>query len=711
MTSLTKGQILEDTYQIMGEIGAGGGGIVFRARHIRLQTDVVIKKIKDEIREKVNLRQEADLLKNLKHPYLPRVYDFIEREDGVYTVMDYIHGEDMDTAIKKHGKFTQKEVRKWAQQLGDVLSYLHSQNPPIIHSDIKPANIMLTEGGDICLIDFNISLAAGFESKTAVGISVGFSPPEQYRDPALYERMTHNYISKHLSQRKEQKEEEDRTQILNSEASVPAYTVFMGRGIDTRSDIYSLGITLYYLLTGIEPPIDFEQRIPIGHTGTKVSEGFAQILEKMMELNPDQRYQNGKEFYRAVQNCHKLDRRYIAMRRTQNGMQAAALTCLILGILLLFAGADRKRKEDNAEYFALVEQAGIRMEEHQIEEALLLINTAKQMMPQRIRAYEEEIYLLYQSGDYEGCIRQGENYLNTYPFAIEEAGDETALGNICFIIGNAFMEQKDYANARQMLELSIDYYPYNGIYYRDYAIVLAKLGQLDEAEVQLQRGMELGLPEDSVSMAKGELAQINAEPEKALQEFEQAIRLTEDTQIKRRAILLSADIYRGMGDKAIDREISLLEQYSAEAQETGSLVILEYLGNAYARKAALDAETADKYYNKALGLFEQIWAQGYTTYQLQENISVLYQNMDRFDEAEEILMQVIQMYPERYGPYKRLAFLEADRQQEKNNELRDYLKMKEYYEMALTLYDTSLQDVEMQMLDQMMKDLEEGGWF
>lgn len=101
-------------------------------------------KIKDEVRGKVKSRQEADILKNLKHPYLPRVYDFIQTEDGVYTVMDYIQGENMDDAVKKHGKYSQRQVKKWAEQLGEALDYLYSQNPPIIHSDIKPANIMLT---------------------------------------------------------------------------------------------------------------------------------------------------------------------------------------------------------------------------------------------------------------------------------------------------------------------------------------------------------------------------------------------------------------------------------------------------------------------------------------------------------------------------------------------------------------------------------------
>ena len=115
MSTLNKGDVLEQTYKIIEEIGSGGGGIVYRAKHLRLQTDVVVKKIKDEVVGKVESRQEADILKKLKHPYLPRVYDFIEREDGVYTVMDFIHGENLDSAVRKHGKYSQKQVKKWAK--------------------------------------------------------------------------------------------------------------------------------------------------------------------------------------------------------------------------------------------------------------------------------------------------------------------------------------------------------------------------------------------------------------------------------------------------------------------------------------------------------------------------------------------------------------------------------------------------------------------
>ena len=144
MEVLKEGMVLANTYEIMEEIGSGGGGIVFKARHMRMNVDVVVKKIRAEIQGKVNVRKEADILKNLKHQYLPKVYDFIEREDGVYTVMDFVQGENMEEALHKNGRYPQRQVLKWAEQLGEALAYLHAQNPPIIHSDIKPANVMLT---------------------------------------------------------------------------------------------------------------------------------------------------------------------------------------------------------------------------------------------------------------------------------------------------------------------------------------------------------------------------------------------------------------------------------------------------------------------------------------------------------------------------------------------------------------------------------------
>ena len=760
MSTLNKGDVLEQTYKIIEEIGSGGGGIVYRAKHLRLQTDVVVKKIKDEVVGKVESRQEADILKKLKHPYLPRVYDFIEREDGVYTVMDFIHGENLDSAVRKHGKYSQKQVKKWAEQLGEALSYLHSQVPPIIHRDIKPANIMLTEGEDICLIDFNISLAMGGTMESAVGISAGYSPPEQYRDPALYAMLTHNYtrqeilssdggeltalngamndateiIAENVTDDDKtvllaQEPEDDATEILRNEEDATDIlhrndrkmlragketssecTRFMGKGIDSRSDIYSLGITLYYLLTAITPPTDFDKRISIEDTNAAVSEGFALILDKMMMLSPDQRYQNGMEYLKAIQNCYKLDHRYIVMHRRQTGLQAASMLCLGIGILTVFGGLYQIRKETNSKYIGYIQKAQEVMNLYDYEEADDLLAEARMLSPTRIEAYREEIHSLYLSGSYEECINLAENYINTTPFLMDTEEDKECFGDICYIAGNSYFEMEDFPNALHMFEYALENNSGNGLYYRDLAIVLARLGKIEEAEKQLEKGTELGIAPDSVCMAQGEIAYMKGQLRDAVEDLNQAITATTDMVMKKRAVLLCVEAYKTIGNTAIDEEIALLEQYIGQFQGNGDFVVTEHLAEAYTRKAQEEEEQADTYWQKALSLFQSLYEQGYVTYQLQENIAILYENMDRFDEAEDFLLQMAEQYPERYEILKRLAYLEADVQQMKDNADRDYSQMQIYYEKAKEMYSEKEQDMEMDMLDRMMQELREGGW-
>ena len=169
-------QIIAGTYEILEEIGAGGGGIVYRGRHLRLGKTVVLKADKRTLSARPEaLRREVDALKNLSHTYIPQVYDFVEESGTVYTVMDYIEGESLDKLLGREERVPQAQLVRWARQLLEALCYLHSRPPHgILHSDIKPANIMLTPEGDIRLIDFNIALALGEEGAVRVGFSQGY---------------------------------------------------------------------------------------------------------------------------------------------------------------------------------------------------------------------------------------------------------------------------------------------------------------------------------------------------------------------------------------------------------------------------------------------------------------------------------------------------------------------------------------------------------
>ena len=159
--------IIASTYEILEKLGAGGGGTVYLANHLRLGKKVVLKVDKRPITARPELlRREVDVLKHLSHAHIPQVYDFFVEEENVYTVMEYIEGESLDRPLKRGEKYPQPQVVKWAKQMLGALSYLHSPvhgDPPrgYVHSDIKPANLMRTPDNDVCLIDFNIALALG----------------------------------------------------------------------------------------------------------------------------------------------------------------------------------------------------------------------------------------------------------------------------------------------------------------------------------------------------------------------------------------------------------------------------------------------------------------------------------------------------------------------------------------------------------------------
>lgn len=153
------GSLVDGKYKILNEVGHGGMSIVYLAMNEKANKQWAIKEVrKDGVKDfevvKQSLVAETDMLKKLNHPYLPDIVDVIEDDDRFLIVMDYIQGNSLSKAIEEYGALPQDDVIHWAKQLCDVLGYLHSQNPPIIYRDMKPANIMLKPDGNITLIDF-----------------------------------------------------------------------------------------------------------------------------------------------------------------------------------------------------------------------------------------------------------------------------------------------------------------------------------------------------------------------------------------------------------------------------------------------------------------------------------------------------------------------------------------------------------------------------
>lgn len=719
---LQTGTLLGGIYRLIQDIGAGGGGIVYKAYHERLQTEVVVKQVKDRVKGILESRAEADILKNIKHTRLPRVYDFLEIDGEIFTVMDYIPGMSLDRMLEKEGRFDQKEVYRWLLQLADALAYLHSQEQPIIHSDIKPANIMLLPNRDICLIDFNVSLAFEKGLRTSTGVSGGYSPPEQYRDMGSYSKHLKRFVdaTQTMTGGIETETLSDETEVMEKlpvkgDTSETASMIadMVGKGVDERSDIYSLGATAYHLLTGVKPSQKFEEIIPVTEYDVELSEGLGLIINKMMELDPDLRYQNGTQLLESLEQVYTLDSEYKWYRKRERNRKLFIAGLLAVGGVMAGTGFLTMEKEIATAYNRTVEAAGTLIKSASFEEAEEKLQFAVKLLPGEIQAYEKETLRLYSMGNYEEAIHYGRDVINTPPYVTDGEEDIRSLADIYYVVGNAYFEQQNYNNAIVCFKETIARNQENSLYFRDYAIALAKTGNVEEAEKTLETAISLGLGEDSIYMVQGEIAVARGDSETAVERLNASIQAASDKELFRRAVILCSQSYKKMGDTWVDEEIRLLEGAENQFGLEVSKHISEMLADAYSRRANAGSEDAKADFEEALARFTALYKQGYSTRQMMENIAILYEQMDRMDETEAMLLQMAEAYPKDHRAYKRLAFLEADRQQALENEDRDYTAMKRHYETALKLYEEAggEGDTEMQMLETLMQDLKDGGWF
>ncbi len=389
--------VIAGIYEIQEQIGAGGGGIVYMGRHVRLDKKIVLKADKRKLGTKPEiLRREVDMLKDLSHTYIPQVYDFVQEDGVVYTVMDFIDGESLDRVLKREEVPTQPQVIHWACQILEALVYLHGQPPyGILHGDIKPANIMRKPNGDICLIDYNIALALGENGAVKTGFSRGYASPEHYGIEYADKGRPTSVTTKGLYGTRDDVTEvegdsdvTERADSLSKSSSgentgstgTPGSTGSTRSGggvlLDVRSDIYSLGATLYHLVSGKRPAQDALQVEPLGPE--VCSPQVSQILQKAMASNPDMRYQTAGEMLAAFRNLHKNDIR-VRRHKKREAMSAAMLSVLFLcGGASTFVGM--KRMEQTQEALTLAEYSANSLSDGDVSAA---IHLALEAIPQK----------------------------------------------------------------------------------------------------------------------------------------------------------------------------------------------------------------------------------------------------------------------------------------------------------------------------------------
>ncbi len=264
---LSPGQLIATRYRVVRILGQGGFGAVYLVEDARLAGRIVaLKETFDNSPEaKQQFTLEATILARVTHTALPRVSDsFVEPNGHQFLVMDFVEGQDLSDLIQ-NGIVPEAQAVRWMTEICDAVGFLHAQNPPIIHRDIKPQNIKIRKDGHAVLVDFGIAKEYNPKKQTAriaKAISSGFSPPEQY-----------------------------------------------GSGTDARSDVYALGATLYCAVTASVPPESMElltgtaQLPKPRQLNPRISATLEQIILRAMSLNSVQRYTNAREMAQALEAC------------------------------------------------------------------------------------------------------------------------------------------------------------------------------------------------------------------------------------------------------------------------------------------------------------------------------------------------------------------------------------------------------------------------
>lgn len=362
------GSVIDGKYEILRKIGQGGMSVVYLAMDTHLNKQWAVKEIrkkgngKDDVVIVNSLLAEANMMKKLDHPSLPRIVDIIDNGETIFVVMDYIEGESLDKILLEYGPQPEELVIAWAKQLCDVLSYLHSQKPPIIYRDMKPANIMLKPEGNIKIIDFGIAREYKEQSlaDTTVLGTKGYAPPEQYSGQT-----------------------------------------------DARSDIFALGMTMHHLLTGIDPR-GGEKYVPVRMWNPELSEGIEIIIDKCVQPAAENRYQNCSDLLYDLEHPDLITKDY---KRIQKRKLRAFVISGTLTVALAAAGITCRvtaKTINNNDYENLVSVS----ESTSVDEKIDSYMKAIDIYPEKLDAYEKMLTAYEDDGIFGK--KQNDQFLGIY---------------------------------------------------------------------------------------------------------------------------------------------------------------------------------------------------------------------------------------------------------------------------------------------------------
>ena len=641
-------------YKTLNLIGSGGMSKVYLAETTSLGTKWAIKAVDKKLHTEFDLLAEPNILKKLNHPSLPRIIDIEEDENNLYIIEDYIDGTSLDRQLKEKKNFDENTVINWAKQLCDVLIYLHNQKPnPIIYRDMKPANIIVDNDNNVKLIDFGIAreFKIDNDSDTTYMGTRGYAAPEQYGTSQS----------------------------------------------DKRTDIYSLGVTMYHLLTGIsplEPPYELRKLRLID---SNFSEGIEYIVNKCIQSDPINRYQSVEELLYDLNNIHTFNSYYIKQKKIEKTKNIIKATMLVTSISSILLGTKVMGDEKNEKYENLISNGHNSLNLYNFNEADKYFEEAKNVYKNRADSYLGQAKILLDKNEYEECMKYLDEISNTIK-------DINGSKEYFYLKGTAHYDNDEYENAALNFEKAVELDATNVDYARDLAVSKVKLGEIEYGKNIIETVMNRKNCEDSVYYINGEIALKQGNLYEAIQSFENVIDITKDDVIKKKAYIALSDIYkenRDIIDGSISNQIKILKNAMIDLKNPNDIFIIEALAEAY--YANKDNSNSAEQFNRLLEL-------GYERPYIYRNLAIIYQENGNLSDAENILLRMKEKYPDDYTAYLQLAWVYLEKEGKKYEFSRNYDKVLEYHNLAIKFAPQGESSADIMQLSNKINELRIKGW-
>ena len=597
-------------------------------------------------------------------PSLPKVLSIEATAKSLTVVEEYIPGRTLQQVIDQRQGAEEEAVFAMGRDICAALQVIHSMTPPVIHRDIKPSNIILSDSGRYVLIDFDASRRFAEEAAedTVLLDTFGYAAPEQY-------------------------------------TSAPT---------DARTDIYSLGITLYHMITGkspYEPPYELR---PIREWNRSYSEGMEYIIQKCTQADPKRRYQSIDELQRDLDNIDDFGNMRERRKRRERLKLAGCFMIFAFGVFLISYGSEITKGERQAAYMEQYDKGIALLSEGELDAAVKTLYSADEYAG-RGDGHKAVAAAYMDNGNGSGCLSVIQDTAAKYPKMREDPEFNYYWGLALDSLGNTEEAAKKFEAAEEKA-------PDNVLYMYYLARSYTKSGQDGKAEKMLEKVKAKANDGISSFVYAGILAAQNR-VDQAAEQYTLCINTAKENDIRIAAYKELVSLYGKNGSDIgmLDKEIAVLQDMRRTYPNDEQAFVLEQLGEAYYTKSGIvSEESGDETDNKAdllrkesISCFNELISLGYGRASTYLNIAIVSQRRADYEGAEKALLQMIDRYPNNSDAYVQMAFLTIEREGAKPQSRRNYSTIKDYYKKAVEL---GASGEKLQRLEGVMADLKSAGW-